>query len=174
MKGSGHPDELYLSRYADGEVSSGRRRRIEVHLEACAACRDALEAIRLIGREVAAQGRIPPPDGARGAFWPAVRARIAAGPGPAPPSLLSWIREWARDWLIVEPRRALGGAAAAILILAVGWVAWRASAPAPPRLGNGNGPVVEALEAGPRAQVMLFAPSGSRMKIIWIFEQEGT
>lgn len=174
MKGSGHLDERYLSRYADGEVSGARRRRAEAHLQACAACRDALEAIRVIGREVAAQGRVRLPEGARGAFWAAVRGRIAAGPGPAPPSLLGRIREWARDWLIVEPRRALGSAAAAVLILAMGWAAWRASAPAPSGRGDGNGPVVEALEAGPRAQVMLFAPSGSRMKIIWIFEQEGT
>src|SRR5262245_65651045 len=104
-----------LSAYQDGELSAGARTRVATHVQGCAGCRGELQAL---GRLRAALGVdvADPPEAVWAAFWPQVRAQIAA-PAPAPDPV--WRR--ASDGLRARPRLGLAPAlaAAALAVLAV-------------------------------------------------------
>ena len=96
--------EAKLIAYMDGRASEAERSEVELHLVACAECRERVEEFRRLWGvldEAPAQAVSP-------AFDARLRARIAAEPRP---SLLSW--------LVPQPRLAL----AMSLLLAVGvWI----------------------------------------------------
>jgi hypothetical protein len=73
-----------LSEYLDGELSPAERAALDRHLAGCAACRDALDALR---RVVAAAGRIDdrPPVNAD-LLWSGIAARIGATPPQGVPA----------------------------------------------------------------------------------------
>ena len=61
MTGPQHEfDEALLSGYIDGELTQGDGQRVRLHLEDCAACRDAVEGLRTL-REVtmSSEFRVP-------------------------------------------------------------------------------------------------------------------
>ncbi len=82
-----HPEHL-LARAADGALSSPERRELDRHLEACAACREALDAQGLVARTLNA--RID--TGAAEGLSARVAARIDAG-GAGLLELANW-RAW--------------------------------------------------------------------------------
>ena len=96
-----------LSRYLDGEMSVTERGRIDSHVNACDACRKALERLQSISESLA---QLPaPPDMPRG-FAERLRS-LAAQQAPVQPSIISF-----RD-LLTPPMRF---AAAAVLMLGLG------------------------------------------------------
>jgi len=98
--GAGHPDVDELIGYVRGELSQRRARGIRAHAAACLDCGDQLAALILLREE-----RLNAGDEA------APQATVMRFPVPA--------RAPVRRW-----RRA--GAAAAVLILALAWLAWPA------------------------------------------------
>ncbi len=82
-----HPEHL-LARAADDALTAPQRRELDRHLEACAACREALEAQRLVAR--ALNGRID--GGAAEGLSARVAARLDAD-GAGVLELANW-RAW--------------------------------------------------------------------------------
>lgn len=107
-----HLDPRLALEYVDGVVSSGRRSRIEGHLEGCSACRDEVAAWRsVVDRLESLERPAPSPD-----FADAVMARVRvpereAEPARAPTGTASWIDR-------LGPRSRAGRAAAATAVLA--------------------------------------------------------
>ena len=66
MKNSiGHPRDLTLSRYVDGDLSPASRGRVEAHLSRCPGCRESVEVLRDLGaaaREAREPAGAPVPD----------------------------------------------------------------------------------------------------------------
>lgn len=60
--GGSHPHEL-ISAYLDGAVSESERRFVEAHLDACEACRNLLEDLRVLARAVPEVATPTVPDG---------------------------------------------------------------------------------------------------------------
>ena len=96
-----------LSRYLDGEMSVTERERIESHVNACPACRKALEQLQSVSESLA---QLPsPPDVPQG-FAERLRS-LAAQQAPVQQAILSF-----HD-LLTRPMRF---AAAAVLMLGLG------------------------------------------------------
>lgn len=96
-----------FSRYLDGEISVTERERIESHVNACPACRKALEQLQSVSESLA---QLPsPPDVPQG-FAERLRS-LAAQRVPVQASIVSF-----RD-LLTPPMRF---AAAAVLMLGLG------------------------------------------------------
>ncbi len=87
-----HPSERALSRYADGELTGLRAKRVAAHLESCVECRGVVAAIRELGA-LARNASAPTMRGGvweriRGAAWrrragdPAGRCRKPGSAGP--------------------------------------------------------------------------------------------
>jgi len=68
-----HPEHL-LARAADGALSDAEQRDVQAHLEGCAACREALDAQRLVARALVARAAVEPTAG----FASRVSARLDA------------------------------------------------------------------------------------------------
>ena len=99
-------EELVL--LVTGDADEAQRERLEAHLAACSACREELERLVVSWRAVAALGIDAPSAEAMAALQPEIR-RVQLG----------------RQKLRVIRIRALrwAGAAAAVLVLAIGWYA---------------------------------------------------
>ena len=171
-----------LGAYQDGELASGGRDRVERHVGRCESCQ----------RELAGLGRLRAaleldaadlPEGAWGAFWPQVRARIgSAEPTPAP--------AWGRIGRATPGRRrlALAPALAACALAVVAVVApWKRApqerpAPVPSEQGAGmNHPagldevVIQSIETeDPDVPVMVYANPESDVTVLWVFGLERT
>ena len=57
-----HPEQL-LARAGDGALTDAEQRDLQAHLDGCAACRDALEAQRLVSRTLVARDAFEPAPG---------------------------------------------------------------------------------------------------------------
>jgi anti-sigma factor RsiW len=141
----------------DGRLGGARRRRLDRHLAACAACRGErarLEAIgRLLREETAA---LPAPD-----LWAALRpglARIDAEIESAPPSWISRLRESLRRrrWSTPIGVGALAAGAAAVAL-----ALWPVTPP--PN-------VVRTLDA--KGHPVIVIPSEDDVTIIWMMDDE--
>jgi len=71
----GHPREVTLHRFEDGELTGLRREHVAAHLEACARCRALVLSIRSLSEAAGGLHPVGPPDG----LLEAVVARRAAG-----------------------------------------------------------------------------------------------
>jgi anti-sigma factor RsiW len=82
-----------ISALADGSLPASERPRVEVHLEACAGCRQLLEDLRSLRAEARRFEMLPVPD----SLWPRLAARLrdqgVTEPKPAPS------RSTAREWM---------------------------------------------------------------------------
>src|SRR5262245_58093086 len=166
-----------LSAYQDGELSPGARTRVAGHVEACAGCRRELEALGRL-RAALATDAADPPEAVWAAFWPQVRAQIAA-PAPAPEPV--WRRAWVglrvRPQLGLAP--ALAGAALAVLAVVTPWqqrATQQLSAP-PVEVGGApesavalNQVVIQSIEtADPDVPVMVYESPESNVTVLWVF-----
>jgi len=105
------PDYDRLSAYIEGALSPDGTRWIELHLEKCESCRDALERETQFLERVSSLRNIePPPD-----FIEAVMARVAQQPAFQPPAEVPWRK--VAGW-------SVGLAASLVAVLGLGaWVA---------------------------------------------------
>src|SRR5262245_50558091 len=170
-----------LSAYQDGELSPGARTRVARHVQACAGCRHELEVLGRL-RAALATDADDPPEAVWAAFWPQVRAQIAA-PAPAPEPV------WRRAWIGLRdrPRRglapALAGVALAVLAVVTPWqqrATQQLSAPpvevgGAPEIPGGspvalNQVVIQSIEtADPDVPVMVYESPESNVTVLWVF-----
>ncbi len=166
-----------LGAFLDGELPQAEAEAVRSHLAACPACRTDADALGQAGallRGAVAAEPAPDPE----VVWRAVRARLqtetpAGAPVPVrarwrPPVWLAWPRP------IVWAAAALVLAAGLALLQMREWAApsREPAALPPPSLAAGPPAVVESLEAGGGATVMLYAPPESPVPVIWVFERE--
>lgn len=126
------PEDSQLQDYVDAMLPPARRRSVERHLGGCAACRDEVERLR---RLVAMAGALRRDERPERDLWPGIEARIGRG-GAADHGRFAARRGWAVSWI--------GLAAAAVLVVALTWVAVRWDEHAAPR-GEGS-PAVASVE----------------------------
>ncbi len=173
-----------LGAYQDGELGTAARGKIAAHLERCPACDAELSALTRL-RTVLASAAPEPPEAVWAAFWPQVRARMAAESLPSSRPRRVW------ESVLGSPRLALGSAlATAALVVVVILAPWR-EAPMPPK-----GPpvaalpsptpltpaspapahvVVQAVEtADPNSSVMVFTNEEPGVTVVWVFGLERT
>jgi len=130
-----------LSDELDGALAPGPKVRLEVHLQACPACRAYRERIGLIqDRAKFSDERSP---GSWAAFERALEAKLDAQ-GNKGPSLEGW-RAWSRGW-------AWAAAAALVLVAMTAWyVLQRSGGPVPLETWNAYDdvltPLVQAADA---------------------------
>jgi anti-sigma factor RsiW len=171
-----------LGAYQDGELSPAARAKTAGHLARCAGCAAEAAALETLGRALAVEA--PEPDDAVwDAFWPQVRARIAAA-GPAEEAAALPRSAWTWRWVLGDRRLAFGSALAAVaLALAVTVLApWRqpeptAPAPAPVAVAppQDASVVVQSVEtADPQSSVMVFSNPDADVTVVWVFGLERT
>jgi len=163
-----------LGAYRDGELGPAARARIALHLEGCPACAAELAALGRL--RVALAADVPElPAETWDAFWPQVRARLAAEPGRR--------RGWSWDWLsgpVGWPRFAFAsGLAAALAVAALvltGPGQEGPKTPAVPTIAWGPAPqqvVVQSVEtADPDSSVMVF--TSAEADVVWVFGLQRT
>jgi len=165
-----------LGAFLDGELEAAEAEAVRSHLAACPACRTDAEALGQAGvllREAVAAEPAPNPE----VVWRAVRARLPADARVEAPFPTRRFRPSA--WL-AWPRGIVWTAAALVLIAGLTLLQTRervTPAPGPPALPSPSlaaGPpaLVETLEGGSGATVMLYAPPESPVPVIWVFEGE--
>jgi anti-sigma factor RsiW len=169
-----------LSGYRDGELSPGRRRRVEGHLRGCERCSKELATLdRLHAALTLAVA--DPPEAVWTAFWPQVRGRIAAPAArPEEPVRRSlWGPVTARPRLGFAP--ALAACALAVLAVVAPWqrAPHPVSGPAPVAGGLESASVqpagldqvvIQSVETeDPDVPVMVYASPESDVTVLWVF-----
>jgi hypothetical protein len=133
-----------LSEYLDGELTPPERAALEMHLGACAACTETLEALRAVVIHARTLEDPPPAED----LWPGIATQItrtdapAVAPVAAPhgraPIVGVGRRWWTRRFDVSLPQLA----AAAVLLVALSagaaWIALRGSAFTPGPSGGGS------------------------------------
>lgn len=77
-----HPDELQLQSYLDGELTEATRRRVEAHLSACGACREALRSCERLSATLQAARPSEELFSAPGEFWARLASRLSQPRAP--------------------------------------------------------------------------------------------
>jgi anti-sigma factor RsiW len=168
-----------LDAYQDGELVSGARSRVGAHLRGCEPCSRQVEALARL-RTTLALDAADPSEAVWTAFWPQVRARIAA---PAPPPETVWERVWGA--VRVRPRLglapALAAAALAVLAVVAPWQRAPQQTPSPASIAGGLEPaglqpagldqvVIQSIETeDPDLPVMVYASPESDVTVLWVF-----
>ncbi|HEV8664005.1 MAG TPA: zf-HC2 domain-containing protein, partial [Candidatus Methylomirabilis sp.] len=176
-EGEPHVAGERLGAFVDSELQPDQAEAVRRHLATCPACRTEADVLARAGallRQAIAAEPAPDPE----ATWQAVRRRLQAE-APAAERVPSRRRLAALAWL-GWPRTVAWTAAAVALATGLALLQtrdWLAPPPEPtalPPLSLAGGPpaVVEALEGGGGATVMLYAPPESPVPIIWVFEPE--
>lgn len=166
-----------LGAFQDGELGPAARAKTSAHLARCPVCTADLAGLGRL--RTALTGAPPePPDGVWNAFWPQVRAQIAATPveAVAAPRTL-----WPS---LFGPRLAFASTLAAVALAVVAILApWQREepirpdgAPAPEAMAPGAAKVVvQSVEtADPQSSVMVFNNPDSDMTVVWVFGLEDT
>jgi hypothetical protein len=117
-----------LSEYLDDDLNAAARRRLERHLQTCAACRTALDELRDVVRRARDLAVEAEPDAD---LWPGVARRLTAGPAPRWQRALRAVAAAASNagssWFPGVGDRArpvLAGLAALVLLSLVAGSAW--------------------------------------------------
>lgn len=168
-----------LGAYQDGELLPGARSRVEAHLRGCEPCGQQVEALARLRTALTLEAA-DPSEAVWTAFWPQVRARIAAPP-PVPASV--WEQVWGavriRPRLALAP--ALAAAALAVLAVVAPWQRAPQQAPAPVSVAGGpetaglqpaglDQVVIQSIEtADPDLPVMVYASPESDVTVLWVF-----
>jgi anti-sigma factor RsiW len=168
-----------LGAYQDGELSRAARRRVEGHVRACDRCGAELAALARLRTALTVEPT-DPSEAVWTAFWPQVRARIAASP-PAPAS--AWERVW--ETARAQPRlgiaSALAAAALAVLAVVAPWQRAPEQAPSPVPAAGGlevasgqpaglDQVVIQSIETDdPDVPVMVYASPESDVTVLWVF-----
>ena len=168
-----------LGAYQDGELSAGARSRVGQHIRGCGPCRLQLEALGRL-RTALTLDAVDPSEAIWTAFWPQVRARIAA---PAPARSGAWERTW--GGVRVRPRLglapALAGGALAVLAVVAPWQRAPQQTPSPGSVGGGvetvgvqpaalDHVVIQSIETDdPDIPVMVYASPESDVTVLWVF-----
>jgi anti-sigma factor RsiW len=169
-----------LGAYQDGELTAGRRQRVERHVGQCEACRGELAGLGRL-RAALALDVAEPPEGMWVAFWPQVRARIATTPSASADP--AWRR--IREVVPLRRRLALAPALAAGALAVVAVVApWQrvpqetpTSGPTAPvaQLAALDEVVIQSIETeDPDVPVMVYASPDSDVTVLWVFGLEPT
>jgi anti-sigma factor RsiW len=163
-----------LGGYQDGELSPEARGRVETHVQRCEACARELAVLGHLRAELAL-GAAEPPEAVWAAFWPQVRARIAA-----PPAEPVWrqAREAVRTW----PRLGLAPALTAVALAILAVVAPWQRAPQTPELASVSGDlaalqpaaldqvVIQSIETDdPDVPVMVYKSLEADVTVLWVF-----
>ncbi len=176
-----------LGAFQDGELGPAARAKTSAHLARCPACAGELAALGRL-RAVLAARAPEPPEAVWDAFWPQVRARVAAAPDEAAAPGRSWlpaVRPWG-PW-----RLAVGSALTAALAVLLVLAPWQREPerPAAPRVAGTGAPadpstaglpaaravVVQSVEtADPQSSVMIFTNPESEVTVVWVFGLEPT
>ena len=168
-----------LDAYQDGELLPEARSRVGAHLSGCEPCSRQVEALARL-RTALALDEADPSEAMWTAFWPQVRARIAA-PTPAPESV--WKRVWGA--VRVRPRLgltpALAAAALAVLAIVAPWQRAPQHTPSPASVAGGletasiqpaglDHVVIQSIETeDPDLPVMVYASPESDVTVLWVF-----
>lgn len=83
-----HPDDLTLSRFADGELKGRVARRVHSHLRSCAACREKVQFIRDLGHAIQTIPSPKPPDELFNEIFGHQSSRAEVGSVPSRPRQL--------------------------------------------------------------------------------------
>ncbi|MEM7411244.1 MAG: zf-HC2 domain-containing protein [Myxococcota bacterium] len=133
-----------LSAWLDGELAAARSAEVEAHLESCAECAAALDALENVDH---ALGTLPLPD-VEATRWDRLQERIAAerdavatAPAPSRARGAAPRRRRPERWL------AASAAAAALLALYLAFGRDPGSTPTPPPIARDESPVVPTPEA---------------------------
>ncbi|MEZ5277011.1 MAG: zf-HC2 domain-containing protein [Opitutaceae bacterium] len=147
--------EKALSRHLDGELPEARVEALERHLSECATCRDTAAAWAGYGEAMKAGAPAPRPDPI--AAWYDIRRTLRNREESRPAETVpAW---WARPlpWV---------GTAAALALLAVGYLSLRQTDPRP-----STGTTVEYVETGlPDASTLVYVDDESGWTIVWVLE----
>lgn len=168
-----------LGAYQDGEILPGARNRVGAHLRGCEPCSRELQGLARL-RTVLALDAATPSEAVWTAFWPQVRARIAA---PAPVTESVWGQVWGA--VRVRPRLglppALAAAALAVLAVVAPWQRAPQLTPSPASVAGGLEPagiqpagldqvVIQSIETeDPDTPVMVYASPESDVTVLWVF-----
>ena len=105
--------------YVDGELTPARRASFAAHLDACAPCREALDAQQWLGQALRSLPRAEPSADFAARFWERVEGGDAAAGRPVrAPETQSALGRWL-ERLRPAPRLEWGLAAAALAALAL-------------------------------------------------------
>lgn len=147
-QGGRHPDRQALHRYAEDALEEASvARRVEKHLEACAPCREEVEAIREILRRAAGLPRGIEP---RRDLWPGIESRVRSGEADAAGEEMDAAGGPHAAGSMPGLRRAapwLAAAAAVLVALTAGATLWIAGGPGgvpdPGATGVTSGPTTD-------------------------------
>jgi anti-sigma factor RsiW len=174
-----------LDAYQDGELSPAARARTAGHLARCAGCAAEVEALQKVAAALAVEAP-EPGEAVWDAFWPQVRARMAAA-GPVEDVAALRPPAWSRGLVLGPGRLALGSALAAAALAIVVVAPWKQPAPITP-----EGPVspsvvqtapgvqtasvvVQSVETtDPESSVMVFSNDDADVTVVWVFGLERT
>ncbi len=164
-----------LGAFQDGELGAAARAKTSAHLARCPGCAAELAGLgRFRGALTSAMPA--PPEAVWDAFWPQVRARIAAAPTEERPTLRA---VWPP--LFGAGRFAFGSALAAVALAVIAIVApWQPEPirPESPAIALAPTPatvVVQSVEtADPQSSVMVYTNPESDVTVVWVFGLEPT
>ncbi len=168
-----HPDSQELHRYADGEISQRRSRKVAAHLEGCSECTDEIRRIRATGDLVRQASEELVAEAPLEGFADRVMARIEVDEQPLPwtARLRTWLGEFFRYRRRVwAPSLGLAVAAAAAVLLAIGL---RQPDPVPPpqTAELPSGTTVLSVSFGSSVNGTVFEvedKDGSTTAVIWV------
>jgi anti-sigma factor RsiW len=168
-----------LGAYQDGELSSAARRRVEGHVRSCERCGGELAALVRLRAALTVEPA-GPSEAVWTAFWPQVRARIAASP---PTRASAWERAW--ETAKARPRlgiaSALAAGALAVLAVVAPWQRAPQQGPSPVPAAGGlevasvqpvglDQVVIQSIETDdPDVPVMVYASPESDVTVLWVF-----
>lgn len=164
-----------LGAFQDGELGEAARAKTSAHLARCPGCAAELAGLGRL-RAALTPAVAEPPEPVWDAFWPQVRARIAAAP---PEESRAPRAAWPP--LFGARRFALGSALAAVALAVIAIVApWQREPIRPdgPREALAPTPanvVVQSVEtADPQSSVMVYTNPESEVTVVWVFGLEPT
>jgi anti-sigma factor RsiW len=158
-----------LAAYAAGELPPAERARLASAVEACAACRRAVEAYQRATAALRGVPRVSLTAKEAAAFLPEVNRRIDQGRAIAARPVRPGLREVMWD----HPRLSLASAFTAILLI-IGLTLSQMQMWGLSGTTGRNGVEILSVDVDEDASVMVFQAPGTSLKVIWVFEDTST